>query len=86
MKEAIMALTEGDRKNFETLLRAARNGDLALVESKDAKTGEYRALICAVKRMATEVEMVPFGHLSQDPYADYLPPGFEEDSVVDPNA
>jgi hypothetical protein len=30
-----MALQQGDIENFETLKRAAKSGDLALVESKD---------------------------------------------------
>ena len=42
-----MALKEADTKNFETLLAAADNRDLCLVQSKDKATGEYRALICA---------------------------------------
>ena len=36
------------RANFETLLRAAESGDLALMECTDAATGEPRYVICAV--------------------------------------
>lgn len=71
-----MALRDVDIENFETLVRAARNGDLALVETKDENSGEYRAVICAVDRgpiFGTAV--IPFGHLSpNDPYAEYANP------------
>lgn len=71
-----MALSQGYRKNFNTLLRAARSGDLALIECSDAKTGECRAVLCAVQRGADgTTTMVPFGHLSPgNPYEDYVPP------------
>jgi len=67
-----MALTESDRENFDTLLRAAKDGNLALLECKDAKTGEYRAVICAVGSNG----MTPFGHLHSDgdPFNAYIPP------------
>ncbi|EJU09112.1 hypothetical protein LH128_30636, partial [Sphingomonas sp. LH128] len=32
--------------NFQTLLRAAESGDLALIECVDAGTGEPRYVIC----------------------------------------
>lgn len=35
------------RANFQTLLRAAERGDLALMECMDAATGEPRYVICA---------------------------------------
>ena len=45
-----MAIPEGFVRNFRTLLRAAENGDLALMECADAQTGEPRFVLCAVGR------------------------------------
>lgn len=71
-----MALKPGDIANFQMLLKAAKRGDLALVESKDAATGAYRALVCA---MSTDQQgftnVVPFGHLADgNPYEMYKDP------------
>jgi hypothetical protein len=62
-------------KNFDTLLRAASNGNLALMEYTDAITGEPRYVICAVGREGTDYLFTPFGHLADgNPYDAYLPP------------
>lgn len=77
-----MALKESDVKNFETLQRAARDGVLALVESKDKETGEYRALICAVYDVDDDMKAVtPFGHMcTGNPYEDYVDPTQESNN------
>lgn len=64
------------RDNFNTMLRAAKNGDLALVESKDAKTGEPRYLIAAIQHENDyQVSVVPFGHMANgNPYEEYADP------------
>lgn len=70
-----MALLKGHKDNFNTMIRAARNKQLALVECKDAKTGEYRAVICAIHTEGEEYVITPFGHLSNDnPYEEYIEP------------
>ena len=71
-----MSILIGHRKNFETLLRAAADGKLCLVECKDAKTGEYRAVIAAVSRTNDDwVQFAPFGHMAEgNPYVDYVDP------------
>ena len=43
-----MSIPEYARANFNTLLRAAACGDLALVECADAMTGEPRYVLCAI--------------------------------------
>jgi len=66
-----MALREPDKKNFETLQRAFRNGDACVVETKLTATGEYRAIICAVQPAPEDgsTEMVPIAVLVWDnPY------------------
>jgi hypothetical protein len=70
-----MALHQHDDDNFDTLLRAAKEGNLALLECRDAKTGEYRAVIVAMGWNGEEYVMTPFGHLHQgNAFEDYIPP------------
>lgn len=79
-----MTLRVVDSKNFNVLLRAARNGHLSLLECKDAKTGEYRAVLCAIHMEGNEYVMTPFGHLCPDnPYEAYTPPEPVEDRSGD---
>ncbi|XFA70728.1 DUF6117 family protein [Tistrella mobilis] len=53
------------RANFQTLMRAAENGDLALLECADGETGAPRYVICAVGRDGGEYAFTPFGHLAE---------------------
>ncbi len=70
-----MSIPDNAGANFRTLLRAAADGNLALVECADAKTGEPRYVICAVGRDGTDFLFTPFGHLADgNPYDAYLPP------------
>ena len=63
------------RANFQTLVRAAENGDLALMECADAESGAPRYVICAVGRNGGEYLFTPFGHLAEgNPYEAYHPP------------
>ena len=63
------------RANFQTLMRAAENGDLALMECADAESGAPRYVICAVGRNGGEYLFTPFGHLAEgNPYEAYRPP------------
>lgn len=73
-----MAIPQHHRRNFDTLVRAAVDGNLALLECTDAVTGEPRYVLCAVQ-YDSEFSLTPFGHLHEgDPYSAYLafkPPG-----------
>ena len=70
-----MAIPHACRTNFDTLLRAARAGDLALLECADAVTGTPRYVLCAVGRDAGDYVMTPFGHLADgNPFELYVPP------------
>ena len=70
-----MSIPDHARANFQTLLRAANSGDLALMECTDVATGEPRYVICAVGRDGGEHVFTPFGHLADgNPYDAYLPP------------
>ncbi|WP_041559089.1 DUF6117 family protein [Novosphingobium sp. PP1Y] len=70
-----MAIPEPYRRNFETLLRAAADGNLALLECRDALTGVPRYVVTAVGRDGDDFVMTPFGHLHDgNPFDAYLPP------------
>lgn len=70
-----MAIPEHLRRNFQTLLRAARDDNLALMERTDVATRDPRYVICAVGRDNGDYVMTPFGHLHDGkPYEAYRPP------------
>ena len=70
-----MSIPDHARSNFQTLLRAAADGNLALMECADSTTGETRYVICAVGRDDGDYVFTPFGHLADgDPYEAYTPP------------
>lgn len=70
-----MAIPDHARANFETLLEAARAGDLALMECTEIGSGETRYVLCAVGRDNQDYVMTPFGHLAPgNPYEAYIPP------------
>lgn len=70
-----MSIPDHPRANFQTLLRAAASGDLALMECTEIATGETRNVICAVGRDGGDVVSTPFGHLADgNPFELYRPP------------
>ncbi|MBY5637876.1 hypothetical protein HFO39_24460 [Rhizobium leguminosarum] len=70
-----MASPDHASTNFDTLLRAAADGNLALMECLDAVTREPRYVLCAIGRTDGEYVFAPFGHLANgNPYDAYLPP------------
>jgi hypothetical protein len=70
-----MSIPDHARANFQTLLCAAADGNLALLECTDAETGALRYVICAVGRDDEEFLFTPFGHLADgNPYEAYRPP------------
>ena len=74
-----MAIPDHARTNFQTLLRAARDGNLALMECLDAASAEHRYVICAVGRDGTDYVMTPLGQLADgNPYDAYLPPALDD--------
>ncbi|MGE0502531.1 MAG: DUF6117 family protein [Rhizobiaceae bacterium] len=73
-----MSIPDHARANFQTLLRAAADGNLALLECTDAATGAPRYVVCAVGRDGEEFLFTPFGHLAEgNPYDAYVPPAPE---------
>ncbi|PVA11418.1 hypothetical protein DC366_00030 [Pelagivirga sediminicola] len=70
-----MSIPDHARANFQTLLRAAADSNLALLEYTDAETGAVRYVICAVGRDGGDFLFTPFGHLADgNPYDAYRPP------------
>ncbi len=70
-----MSIPSFARTNFQTLLRAAGDGNLALMECLDAVTGSPRYVICAVGQDNGDYVFTPFGYLADgNPYDAYLPP------------
>ena len=76
-----MSIPDYARTNFNTLLRAAAAGDLALVECTDAVTGEPRYVLAAIAHDAGEYMITPFGHLApSNPFDAYVPPDTSPDA------
>ncbi len=74
-----MSIPAYARANFQTLLRAAADGNLALLECTDAATSAPRYVVCAIGRDGEEFLFTPFGHLAEgNPYDAYLPPAPEQ--------
>jgi hypothetical protein len=70
-----MALLKGERANFATIQRACRNGDLALVECTDRKTGKRVAVVAAIGRDNGEFVISPLCRLFDgNPYDELDPP------------
>ena len=78
-----MAIPKGHKRNFNTLVKAFRAADVALMECQLAATGETVAVICAANGLPDGgIEFVPFATLfNGNPYAAVNPPrpegGFE---------
>ena len=74
-----MAIPKGHRQNFQTLVDAFNNGDVALMECELEATGETVAVICAASRLPNgEIEFAPFAMLFNDnPYKMVNPPKAE---------
>jgi hypothetical protein len=72
-----MAIPDHVRTNFQTLLRAAASGELALIECTDNISAEPRYVLCAIAfdPAPDAFILTPFGHLAaDDPYQLYVPP------------
>lgn len=74
-----MAIAEGYKANFKTLVAAIKNNDVCIVECKDATTGHPVIAVCAVTRTEDEYEMMPLAKLFDgNPYNELIPPMVEE--------
>lgn len=64
----------GYKHNYDTLLRAANNGDLALMECTDQTTGELVAVLCAVNFDNGEYAFAPLARMLEGNPYEYLTP------------
>lgn len=79
-----MTIPAGHATNFDTMLRAAANGHLALLECKDARTGEPVYTVVMVSRRGDEFEFVPVARMFEgNPYDHVIPPSPDEVEVID---
>ena len=71
-----MALSSGDRTNFDTLQQAFQNGDVALMECQLVATGKPVAVVCAANRHDDgSVDFAPFAMMFPgNPYELLNPP------------
>lgn len=70
-----MSIPEAYSNNFATLQRAQDNGDLALVECTDVKTGRPVYTICAMQPEGDGYMMVPLAKMFDgNPYEELEPP------------
>lgn len=68
------ALPNWAKTNFDTLLRAAARGDLALIDCTD-KDGNQVPAVCAVLRVKDEYLITPIARLLEgNPYNELFPP------------
>ena len=70
------ALLPGYRKNFNTMLRAAKADDLCLMSAIRNSDGAPVALICAAQRNDDKsISLIPFAVMIEgNPYDLYTPP------------
>lgn len=76
-----MAISKAYQRNFQTLLDAAKNGDLCLMECTDAETGRPVMTVCAVNVVQDptmsepQYQMVPIAKMFDgNPYEEVMPP------------
>ncbi len=69
-----MAVPAGHVTNLETIYRAARNNDLAVMEVNRIGSGEPAHLLVAVGRDGDEFNITPLAQLFDDnPYEQFMP-------------
>lgn len=75
-----MAIPEGYKSNFSTLLRAVHCGDTTLLECTDKETGKPVIVICAMSAGEdVMIDMLPLAKMFDgDPFEEVLPPAEEE--------
>lgn len=71
-------IQESYKHNFSLILKAAKYGDLCLLDCQDKATGKTARVVCAVQRNETECIMVPLAKLFDgNPYDELNPPNPE---------
>src|SRR5262245_35126082 len=77
----IKKLRKGDKKNFETLKEAGRNGDLCLISSRRKREGKQVALVCAMRYKDGYYYPTPLAVMIEgNPFEDFEDPTGGEDA------
>ena len=73
-------INDAYKNNFNTLVLAAKNDDLALMECTDAVTGEVVMAVCIVIELESgAVDFMPIAKMfNGNPYDELLPPADTE--------
>ena len=75
VKKRPMALREGEKANFKTLLQAAGHNDLCLLSATRKSDGKKVALVCAMNRDGEDYCPAPLAVLIEgNPYEDFDDP------------
>jgi hypothetical protein len=70
-----MAIPEGHKQNFQTILDATHHNDLTLMECTDKATGQTVYTVCAVYIEDNQYVFVPLAKMFDgDPYEELNPP------------
>jgi len=70
-----MAIPDHHTANFDTLMRAFSEGNVALLEVRERSTGKTRTALVAVDTERDGgVTFVPFAIMTDSPYDEYDPP------------
>ena len=78
-----MEIPEGAKSNFNTMLEAAKNGDLALMDCFDKATGRSVSAICAVTRSNKEIQFTPFAIMPYEDLYERLSPADVDGGYVE---
>lgn len=78
-----MAISKGFKVNLETLVQAAKNGDIRLVECTDKITGNAVTVVCATWIDEDEqYNFVPMAKMfNGNPYEELNPPDYDEENT-----
>ena len=70
------AIATGYQQNYDVILRAARNGDLVLVDCQLKESGDPVVVLCALSRREDDtIDIVPLATMFDDnPYEILNPP------------
>jgi len=80
-----MKIAEHNRANFETLLKAFENGDIALLDVEDKATGESKAAIVAIGKDGEDFTFTPLAIMIEgNPFELFNPPNSEEEGYYQP--
>jgi hypothetical protein len=75
MEAAAKTVCQQHTENFETLRRAFRDGNVAMMECREVATGEVKAVICAVSKYGEAFVFTPFAAFyNGNPYEMLEPP------------